>query len=190
MFVTALSLTVNYLEKNVDIDTSQDRNWNMNSASYNSMIRKSKDRRYRKCLWMLTRPKVQWTCLLSKPIFFSVLADVCVTTCTYINQMSPGLVHKCTWTKPCRRGRCYTVLVRTAYQGLSDESLVNQNALYLSQSSVCVLLIINFSFNLPKASNMKRVRNKLWKNVCSLLFNNGRGRRWREKKWRGLAFLW
>lgn len=100
MFVTALSLTVNYLEKNVDIHASQDRNWNMNSASFNWMIRKSKDRRYRECLWMLTRPKVQWTCLSSKPIFFSVMADVCVTTCTYINQMSPGLVHKCTWTQP------------------------------------------------------------------------------------------
>lgn len=42
--------------------------------------------------------KTQGTMNLSfvKTNFFSVMADVCVTTCTYINQMSPGLVHKCT----------------------------------------------------------------------------------------------
>lgn len=45
-----------------------------------------------------------------------------------------------------------------------------------------MLLIINVSFNLPKASNMKRVRNKLWKNVCSLLFNNKEGRKMEGEK--------
>lgn len=52
------------------------------------------------------------------------------------------------------------VLVRTVYRAKSDES-GEPKCTVPQQSSVCVFLIINFSFNLPKASNMKRVRNKL-----------------------------
>lgn len=155
----------------------------MNSTSYNWVIGKSKEQR----LWgmFMDVNKTQGTMNLSfvKTNFFLCDNGRCVTQhvlhiltrCPldwYISVHEHGRI--------CRCGRCFG---KNSWSGaIGWESGEPKCTVIPQQSSVYVLLIINFSFNLPKASNMKRVRNKLWKNVCSLLFNNKEGRKMEGEK--------
>lgn len=91
--------------------------------------------------------------------------------------MSAGLVHKCTWTLFIYMS-LWSVCWWEQFIGLNQMRVWWTKMHHTSTIiRLCASIIINFSFNLPKASNMKRVMNKLWKNVCSLLFNNGGGGR-------------